>query len=225
MRDLLATGHLRAVFGGCSLDEITASSIRDFVSERRVAGMKGATINREPCVLSAGMNHVRLELEWDVNNPVAARKLREPEGPLRWLTSEEARCLIEAAGRGPQAHHLREDTFSRPYVSGQASRISASTTCAVRRVQSGVPLAEVPDVLGYSTVRMTERYAHLGPENIRAARSAGRAGGERSGGSAVVKPVCSVTFSAHRDKKGDWKASLSHGKYWWAEPGVSPRFN
>jgi integrase len=42
-------------------------------------------------------------------------------------------------------------------------------TCAAWLVQAGVSLAEVRDVLGHSTVRMTERYAHLAPENTRAA--------------------------------------------------------
>ncbi|XCV37882.1 hypothetical protein ABZN20_14325 [Methylococcus sp. ANG] len=32
----------------------------------------------------------------------------------------------------------------------------------------GVPLVEVRDVLRHSTVKMTERYAHLHPENVRA---------------------------------------------------------
>ena len=42
-------------------------------------------------------------------------------------------------------------------------------TCAAWLVQAGVPLTEVRDVLGHSTVKMTERYAHLAPENVRAA--------------------------------------------------------
>ncbi|WP_323696609.1 MULTISPECIES: site-specific integrase [Thiorhodovibrio] len=40
-------------------------------------------------------------------------------------------------------------------------------TCAAWLVQAGVPLTEVRDVLGHSTIKMTERYAHLAPENIR----------------------------------------------------------
>lgn len=36
-------------------------------------------------------------------------------------------------------------------------------------MQSGVPLVDVKEVLGHSTIRMTERYAHNAPENNRAA--------------------------------------------------------
>lgn len=42
-------------------------------------------------------------------------------------------------------------------------------TCAAWLVQAGVPMAEVRDVLGHRTLAMTERYAHLAPENLRAA--------------------------------------------------------
>ena len=40
-------------------------------------------------------------------------------------------------------------------------------TCAAWLVQAGVPMAEVRDVLGHCTLKMTERYAHLAPENLR----------------------------------------------------------
>jgi site-specific recombinase XerD len=33
-------------------------------------------------------------------------------------------------------------------------------------VMEGRSLMEVRDILGYSTVKMTERYAHLAPENL-----------------------------------------------------------
>jgi integrase len=38
-------------------------------------------------------------------------------------------------------------------------------------VQGGVPLLEVSKLLGHSTTEMTERYAHLAPENLKAAVS------------------------------------------------------
>ena len=45
-------------------------------------------------------------------------------------------------------------------------------TCASWLVSAGVQLPAVRDLLGHSTIQMTERYAHLSPENVRAAVSA-----------------------------------------------------
>jgi integrase len=42
-------------------------------------------------------------------------------------------------------------------------------TCAAWLVSGGVPLPEVRDLLGHTTVTMTEKYAHLAPDNVRAA--------------------------------------------------------
>ena len=42
-------------------------------------------------------------------------------------------------------------------------------TCTAWLVSSGVSLIEVRDLLGHSTTKMAERYAHLAPENLRKA--------------------------------------------------------
>lgn len=42
-------------------------------------------------------------------------------------------------------------------------------TCAAWLVSAGVPLSEVRDLLGHSSIVMTERYAHLAPERVRSA--------------------------------------------------------
>ncbi len=42
-------------------------------------------------------------------------------------------------------------------------------TCAAWLVGVGVPLTEVRDLLGHASVVVTERYAHLSPDNVRAA--------------------------------------------------------
>ncbi len=42
-------------------------------------------------------------------------------------------------------------------------------TCAAWLVSNGVAMVEVRDLLGHASITMTERYAHLAPENIRAA--------------------------------------------------------
>lgn len=39
-------------------------------------------------------------------------------------------------------------------------------TCASWQVQAGVPLYSVQRWLGHSTIKMTERYAHLAPEHL-----------------------------------------------------------
>ncbi|EPC5685038.1 site-specific integrase, partial [Pseudomonas aeruginosa] len=55
----------------------------------------------------------------------------------------------------------------------QAAKIADFTihdlrhTCAAWLVSAGVPLADVRDLLGHSTVAMTERYAHLAPARVR----------------------------------------------------------
>ncbi len=44
-------------------------------------------------------------------------------------------------------------------------------TCAAWLVCAGVALPEVRDLLGHSTITMTEKYAHLSPRNVRRAVS------------------------------------------------------
>lgn len=42
-------------------------------------------------------------------------------------------------------------------------------TCATWLIQAGVSIREVAEVLRHADIRMTMRYAHLAPENVRAA--------------------------------------------------------
>ncbi len=255
-RDKDAVRHLREHFGGMDLTALSPAVIRAYVDERRRQVMN-ATINRELCVLSAAINYARREWEWEIPNPVPGRKLREPEGRVRWLTREEANRLLEASAREPQAPHLgdfirlalntgcrkgellrldwtrvdlqaglirleadhtktlkrrsvplnkdaRDAIVSRsrfrarhcpesPWVFCHADgsivrdvKRSFATacrragiedfrihdlrhTCAAWLVSAGVPLTAVRDLLGHTTVKMTERYAHLAPELVRAA--------------------------------------------------------
>lgn len=54
-------------------------------------------------------------------------------------------------------------------------------TCAAWLVTAGVPLSEVRDLLGHASVTMTEKYAHLAPENVKAAVAMLEDGWSRSG--------------------------------------------
>ena len=42
-------------------------------------------------------------------------------------------------------------------------------TCASRMVQAGVDLYSIKEILGHSTIKVTERYAHLSPARLRSA--------------------------------------------------------
>ncbi len=57
-------------------------------------------------MLSVAINYARREWEWDIPNPVRGRKLKEPEGRVRWITQDEARGLVRAAELETNAHHL-----------------------------------------------------------------------------------------------------------------------
>lgn len=45
-------------------------------------------------------------------------------------------------------------------------------TCASRLVQRGVPINVVKEWLGHKSIQMTMRYAHLAPNNLKAAADA-----------------------------------------------------
>ncbi len=257
-RDKDGIRHLRGYFSGRELAGIKAADVRGYVEHRRTARVCNATINRELSVFSAAINYARREWEWEISNPVSGRKLKEPEGRLRWLTRAEAERLICASQHEPLASHLPEfirlalhtgmrkgellglewrrvdlqtalvhlepgntktgkrrsvplnkvamaamnrmrfrsqHTPASPWVfahrNGQriqdvkkaftsACQRAGITdfrihdlrhTCAAWLVSAGVSLAEVRDLLGHTTVKMTERYAHLAPENVRVAVS------------------------------------------------------
>lgn len=105
-RNIDAVRHLRGFFGGIELKALSASMIRAYIENRRSLGAASATINRELAVLSSAINYARREWDWEIPNPVSGRKLKEPEGRMRWITREEAANLIHAAESEVNAPHL-----------------------------------------------------------------------------------------------------------------------
>ncbi|MCL1826326.1 MAG: site-specific integrase [Betaproteobacteria bacterium] len=73
-------------------------------------------------------------------------------------------------------------------------------TCASWLVSAGQPLPAVRDLLGHSTVTMTERYAHLSPENVRAAVAV-LDGVSRSGHAEREKATTASGDSFHHSEK------------------------
>jgi integrase len=259
-RDLVSVRHLRRAFGGRSLNTLVAVDIRSYIASRREQGISPSTINKEIGVLSAALNWARRELDWDVPNPVLGRKLKEPDGRVRWITRSEANALLNAASQEPKAAHLvdlirlglhtgmrrgemlglewrrvdlreglvyleaenqksgkfgsvplnkeacnavlsrarfrAEHCPGSPWVFAHkdGSRIQSVKnsfkssckragiqnfrihdlrhTCAAWLVQAGVSIREVAELLRHADIRVTMRYAHLAPENIRVAVAA-----------------------------------------------------
>ena len=255
-RDRDAARHLRGHFHGRDLMTLKAIDTRDYIAARRMV-VKAATVNRELCLLSSAINYARREWEWDIPNPVSGRKLKEPEGRVRWISRAEAVALLASATREGQAGHLPDfirlalhtgcrknellklewrrvdlhaglfhlearhtKTARRRSVPRNAEARAALMnrarfratycpdspwvfthedgsrlldvkksfrtacrragiadfrihdlrhTCAAWLVSAGVPLMSVRDLLGHASIKMTERYAHLAPDNVRLA--------------------------------------------------------
>jgi integrase len=259
-KDRQRTKHLREVFAGQEMHTLTPSDIRKYIRHRKAMGISPSTINRETALLSAAINYANREWDWQLPNPVKGRKLKEPEGRVRWITEEEAALLIKSAGHDsraapylPQFIRLALHTGCRknellmlewkrvnfkdrliflegihtksgkrrsiplskaavealkeraeyrkqwcprsPWVfcnqkgkrianirnSFESARKRAGIedfrihdlrhTCAAWLISRGAPIAEVRDLLGHCSVTMTERYAHLAPDRVRAAVS------------------------------------------------------
>lgn len=134
-----------------------------------------------------------LELSWDRVDLHSNRLFLEPEhtksGKRRVVPlSEEARKALLGRARF-RAEHCPDSPWVFSHVDGErvqfmqkgfqaACRRAGITnfrvhdlrhTCASWMVQQGVPLLEVAGVLGHSSIEMTQRYAHLAPEHLKAA--------------------------------------------------------
>lgn len=104
-RDVYSLKHLAPFFTGRDLSGLGPVDVRAYVDLRKQAGAKPATINKEVGLLSAALNYARREWEWDVPNPAANRKLKEPSR-IRWISRAEAAGLIQEAGKEYKARHL-----------------------------------------------------------------------------------------------------------------------
>jgi len=256
-RDEFSAKRLFPYFQGRELGGITAADVRGYIASRQANGVAPATISKEIGLLRTALNWARNELEWDIPNPFNGRKLKEPEGRIRWITREEALRLMESAKNEPKSPHLvdfirlslntgmrrgevlglewnrvdlksnlvylgasnqkngkigsvplnneaREAILSRRRFAttncpnsqwvfshedgtrlgsvrkgfdGACRRVELIDfhphdlrhTCAAWLVQAGVTIREVAELLRHSDIRVTMRYAHLSPDNVRAA--------------------------------------------------------
>ena len=267
---------LYRVFSGVEMNELRPVDIRTYIRNRRAQGLSASTVNKEIGLLSAGINYARREWGWNIDNPAAGCREKEPEGRVRWISKAEAAALLRAAENQYRTPHLvafivlalntgcrkgellnldwqRVDLqrglihlYAEHTKAGKRRSIPLNTdaraallkranyratncpdspwvfchkngervqnvkrsfasvcqnvgitnfrihdmrhTCAAWLVTAGVPLLEVRELLGHSTIKMTERYAHLAPENLRAAVSR-LDGSSHSGHTQVMSPT------------------------------------
>lgn len=267
-----AARPLYRAFGGRDMASINDVDVRQYVLDR-MQTVKAATVNKEVGLFAAACAWCREHLGWQIPNPAAGKKRREPEGRVRWITEDEAGRLVEAARLRTKAPWLapyvqlslytgmrmgevvgltwaRVDLHRRvvlleetkagkrrsvplheravealeerlayrhrhcphsPWVFCNAQgrqvkdmkksfaqarkdagledfrRHDQRHTLASWMVMSGVELVRVRDMLGHSTIRMTERYSHLHPEALHEAVA--MLGKSRSGHAEGVEEV------------------------------------
>lgn len=243
-------------FHGRNMESISDRDVKDYMRVRSRSVAPG-TINKEVGVFSAACNYCRDEMGWQIGNPAARKKMKEPEGRVRWISHEEAEALLEAArGRerapwladfiqlclytGMRRGEATSISWSRVDLSRRLILLETESTKSARRrsvplhsaaveallsrrrwcdehcpdtewvfcnkrgemikdmkkafaaarraagiddfrqhdqrhtlaswmVMSGTELMKVRDMLGHSSVRQTERYAHLHPDALRRA--------------------------------------------------------
>jgi integrase len=108
VRDQCSLKHLYPVFTGQNLYELQQSQVRAYIAQRRSEGAAASTINKEVGLLSSAIGCAQREWGWEVPNPAARCKQREPEGIVRWISRAEAMALIEAAQHDPRSPHLAD---------------------------------------------------------------------------------------------------------------------
>ncbi|MEA1889527.1 MAG: site-specific integrase [Pseudomonadota bacterium] len=135
-RDNTRTRHLRRLFKGCVMNELTGSDIRTYIVMRKEE-VSNATINRELALFSAAINYANREWEWNIPNVVAGRKLKEPPGRVRWITFKESDALLDKASSVSRAPHLRDFILLALYTGCRSQEMLGLTWSRVD-LQAGI---------------------------------------------------------------------------------------
>jgi len=178
-RDGHSVKNLLKFFRGKVLLAIHASNIEDYIAQRRTDGVSNATINRE---LAALKRMYTLAIKWGDANKNPGKEiefLEEPPGRSRFLSREEAQWLIECS-----TEHLKpvviiaRNTGMRLGEIIKSIRTAFETalqragildfrfhdlrhTFASHFVMNGGDMLTLKEILGHSSLKMVERYAHL----------------------------------------------------------------
>jgi integrase len=95
-------GHLRPFFGAMKASAVQTRRIKDYISERRTAGMKNSTINRELAVLHRAFSLAYRETPPRVKHIPAVPRLEEPPARKGFFDHDDFTAL-----RSELPDHLR----------------------------------------------------------------------------------------------------------------------
>ncbi|BBL75613.1 tyrosine-type recombinase/integrase [Methylomagnum ishizawai] len=90
-------GRLFEHFTGMEMSAFRADTVRRYIERLEDEGFARNTIRGDISLMSAATNWAIHELEWPIPNPWHRRKPAEPEPRKRWLTTDEADKLLNAA--------------------------------------------------------------------------------------------------------------------------------
>lgn len=108
---------LAAHFGDRPFESIRRDDIAAFIAARKIAGIAGATINRNLAAISKMANLA------DLTNPVkGVPRFRETQGRTRYLTESEAQRLLDAA-----PEHLKSLILAALMTGGRFGELVALT--------------------------------------------------------------------------------------------------
>lgn len=120
------------------------------------------------------VGHFRLEGE---NTKTGKRRIVPLSVPARTALESRARFREQHCPASPWVFSHKDGTRLQDVRNGFGSACERAGitnfrihdlrhTCASWLVSAGVPLFEVKELLGHSSIEMTERYSHLAPENL-----------------------------------------------------------
>lgn len=95
--------HLKPFFGDKPLTQIASFDIERYKKYRLDAKATPATINRELAVLSHLCSKA-IEWKWLDHKPFHIPRLKEPQGRITYLTTEQAQTLLEVAAKDDCPH-------------------------------------------------------------------------------------------------------------------------
>ncbi|MFA5140658.1 MAG: tyrosine-type recombinase/integrase [Elusimicrobiota bacterium] len=97
-RDVVTLGHFTEFIKADKLGAVTASKLEGYKSWRREQGAKPSTLNRELNTIKAMLNKAVAWGALSQSPAKSVRKIREPKKQVRYLSAEEVRALLSAAG-------------------------------------------------------------------------------------------------------------------------------